>query len=81
MGKKFRNEIVKSGKPFDSKKMERSLSWMRHLVEERKRICELFRDKLDKVEYCPVCSCKLNTVRKGHRCNPFQLDNKYILVR
>ncbi len=37
MNKKLKNIIAMKGKSINTKKMERSLSWMKHLIDERKR--------------------------------------------
>jgi 2-polyprenyl-3-methyl-5-hydroxy-6-metoxy-1,4-benzoquinol methylase len=62
MDKFFKNILVKRGKRIDTSKMSRGLSWMKHIIDERKRLCDLLRHDLEEVERCPICSCALNSL-------------------
>lgn len=57
---KNKNVFVKKGKSIDTMKMNRGLSWKKHIIEERKRLCDLFRNRLESINRCPICKCKLS---------------------
>lgn len=60
MMKKFNATIVRRGKPINMKKMDRDASWMKHIMEERKRLCVVFKDNLEDIDNCPICMCEIS---------------------